>query len=211
MQKRFATLVVLLSVSPLLPNKSMARPPDSCACKFVGVWSHSAGTTIVRADGTATPQCPLGVCVAAQTWTCDGDRFIFSNGSAAPGEFEGKLIDANHVQGPTWTSVRVSGGSCSAPTTRKQPQAPPAGTPPPSNSDACITIAQSHAIGRTYETNGWQTNYSIMVRPSNKPGCPKRPDFTYKEPDGKLSGPWNAPFRVQTVGAPATDIHVTSK
>lgn len=210
MQSRFYKLAILAGIFALLSNTSWAAsPPASCACKFVGVWSHSAGTTTIHANGTMTPNCSVN-CVATQTWTCDGDRFIFSNNSAPPGEFEGKLIDANHVQGPSWTSTRVSGGSCSS-SNRKQPPAPSAATQPPSNSNACITIGQAHAAGRTYESNGWQTNYFTSVRPSNKPGCPKRPDFTYKEPDGKLSGPWSAPFRVQTVGSPATDIHAVSK
>jgi hypothetical protein len=209
---RFFNFAFLAAISASLSNTSWAAsPPASCACKFVGVWSHSAGTTTVHADGTMTPNCPAHNCVATQTWTCDGDRFIFSNNSAPPGEFEGKLIDPNHVQGPTWSSARVSGGSCGS-SGRKQPPASATETQSPANnSDACITIGQSHAGGRTYESNGWQTNYYVSVRPSLKPGCPKRPDFTYKEPDGKLSGPWEAPFKVQTVGSPAADIHAVSR
>lgn len=83
------------------------------------------------------------------------------------------------------------------------------GAAPAAVSDSCITYGNAYVCGRTLAENGWQTNYCVIVKPSKKPGCPNRPNFVYTEPDGKQSGPWEAsPFKVQTVGGPATNIHV---
>lgn len=55
---------------------ALAGPPASCRDKFVGTWKSSfGGSTEVHADGTATPSTG----VKSQTWTCDGDKYIFSN------------------------------------------------------------------------------------------------------------------------------------
>jgi hypothetical protein len=123
-QNRYYKLAILAAVSTLFANTASAGPPASCACKFVGVWSHSAGTTTINADGTAKPNCVV-TCVALQTWTCEGNTIIMRN----PGEFTGTLIDANHIKGATWTSTRISGGSCS-PSNRKPPAAERCSRPP---------------------------------------------------------------------------------
>ena len=92
----------------LLQTASLfAAPPGSCVGKFVGEWSHSAGTTTIRADGKMIPHCEP--CVKVQTWTCDGNTITFSNDNAAPGQFTGTMTDINHIQGSTWTATRIGG------------------------------------------------------------------------------------------------------
>jgi tetratricopeptide (TPR) repeat protein len=102
-----------------------------------------------------------------------------------------------------------------------QPAAVPAslGAPTPAANDAapqravserCITYEAPHVWGRTPDDSGrgWVRNYVTHVKPVRAPGCPKHPSFVYREPNGQISGPYDAPFMVQTVGAPPTDIHV---
>lgn len=100
---------IAVSATVLLQTASlMAAPPASCARRFIGEWSHSAGTTTISANGRMYPHCSVS-CVAVQTWTCDGNTITFSNGEGPPGEFTGTMIDTNHIQGSTWTSTRVGG------------------------------------------------------------------------------------------------------
>ena len=83
-----------------------AAPPASCASKFVGTWSYPGGTTTVKRDGLAYPHCTP--CVTVQTWTCDGNTYLFSN-SGAPGQFSATLMDRNHLQGNGITATRIGG------------------------------------------------------------------------------------------------------
>ena len=112
---RFAQLVAssTVTISLFCATLANAAPPASCVQRFVGEWIHSAGTTTVSANGKAYPHCSFG-CVAVQTWTCNGNTFIFSNGDTSPGEFTGTMIDADHIQGSTWTSTRVGGSRTAA-------------------------------------------------------------------------------------------------
>jgi hypothetical protein len=94
-----------------LGQAAQAAPPASCASKFVGVWTYPGGTTTIHPNGTATPSC-VG-CVAVQSWTCNGNTYLFSN-SGSPGEFSAVLVDATHLVGSGVTAVRVGGGHPSA-------------------------------------------------------------------------------------------------
>ena len=94
----------------LLMTPAVAGPPSSCAHKFIGTWTYSAGTTTVNPDGTAHPHC--FACVPVQTWTCQGNTYLFSN-SGAPGEFTAVLVDSNHLSGSGYIATRV-GGSAAA-------------------------------------------------------------------------------------------------
>jgi hypothetical protein len=97
----------------LVTNVASAAPPSSCVCKFVGEWSYPGGTTTVFANGTAKPVCVLVNCTQLQTWTCQGNIYYFSNGSAPPGQFQATLIDANHMQYSGGIATRTRAGSCS--------------------------------------------------------------------------------------------------
>lgn len=83
-----------------------AGPPSTCAQKFIGTWSYPGGTTRVNADGTANPNC-FG-CTSVQTWTCNGNTYLFSN-SGPPGQFSSVLIDSNRMQGNGIIATRISG------------------------------------------------------------------------------------------------------
>lgn len=83
--------------------------------------------------------------------------------------------------------------------------------PPPQQAnpaDRCITYEAPRKAGRVLEDNRWQDTYLTDVKPSRQPGCPADVNFIYTEPDGKVSGPWSAPFRVQTTGGPPRNIRV---
>lgn len=71
-------------------NAVIAAPPASCRDKFVGTWKYFGGSTVIRADGTAIPS----IGVEYQTWTCQGDRYIFSN-----------------PDGQTWTATLSADGN----------------------------------------------------------------------------------------------------
>jgi hypothetical protein len=125
-------MISLLSIT----DTSVASPPLSCACKFVGVWKYSVGTTTIFANGKMAPNCNVGVpCVTEQTWTCDGDRITFRNDTDQKVPFEGRLVSPTQLQGATWTATRVGGtGSC-------------AGARPPETHDkACRGDASSFLI-----------------------------------------------------------------
>jgi hypothetical protein len=146
-QNRYYKLAILAAVSALFSNTAWAGPPANCACKFVGVWKHSAGNTTINADGTAKPDCTVP-CVAIQTWTCEGDTIIMRN----PGEFTGTLVDANHIQGAGWTSTRDSGGAC-APSPKKPPAAERCARPAPgqvtrTNDGICVVASNTNTLPR---------------------------------------------------------------
>lgn len=88
--------LLLTAVSFTANLAAAAEPPSSCADKFVGTWSFPGGTTTVMANGLAYPRCTF--CVAVQTWTCQGDTYLFSN-SGPPGQFSATLIDSNRMSG----------------------------------------------------------------------------------------------------------------
>jgi hypothetical protein len=92
-------------------DTASAGPPSSCASKFVGTWAFSGGTTTVIPDGTAIPHCTM--CVPVQTWTCQGNTYLFSN-SGPPGQFSQTLIDSDHMQGSGGIATRISGGVVAA-------------------------------------------------------------------------------------------------
>src|ERR1051326_7818988 len=116
MMKYIVGSAVALAIATCTP--AVAAPPANCASKFVGTWSYAGGVTVVSPNGLAYPKCPM--CVSVQTWTCQGNTFLFSN-SGPPGQFSGTLIDPNHVQGPSWVATRVGGPR---PATRAPNEAP---------------------------------------------------------------------------------------
>ncbi len=69
---------------------AFAAPPASCRDKFVGTWKYFGGSTVIRPDGTAIPS----IGVKYQTWTCNGNQYIFSN-----------------PDGQTWTSTLSADGN----------------------------------------------------------------------------------------------------
>ncbi|MGH6826225.1 hypothetical protein [Methyloceanibacter sp.] len=106
-------------------NAALAAPPSSCAAKFVGTWSYAGGTTTVNADGTANPHCLA--CVSVQTWTCQGNTYLFSN-SGPPGQFSATLVDPTHMQGSGVIATRVGAAPAVA---GQQASKPKAGTESP--------------------------------------------------------------------------------
>ena len=107
--------VVLPAVLLTIPLYSAsAAPPGSCASKFVGVWTYAGGTTRVNADGTANPTCLL--CVAVQTWTCNGDTYIITG----PTSYSATLTpDGRQMVGSAGIATRVGGAAV---TTKLAPQ-----------------------------------------------------------------------------------------
>jgi hypothetical protein len=98
--------LLTLGIVALFSSIAWAAPPASCATKFIGTWTYPGGTTTVNADGTANPQCPA--CVRVQTWTCQGNTYLFSN-SGPPGQFSATLINSNQMQGSGIIATRVGG------------------------------------------------------------------------------------------------------
>lgn len=101
-------LVVFTALGGSLAHPASAAPPASCVGKFVGTWSYPGGTTTVRPNGLAYPHCAM--CVAVQTWTCQGNTYQFSN-SGPPGQFSATLIDSNHMQGSGGVATRIGGAA----------------------------------------------------------------------------------------------------
>ncbi len=151
----------LMAVSAVVAS---AAPPSSCASKFVGTWVYAGGTTDVRADGTAYPHCPN--CVPLQTWTCDGNTYLFSN-SGPPGQFTGTLVAPNRMQGPTWTATRVGGAPSN---------------PKPHSEDRCATPPTGHAMQQGNQQCITATNTN------SNPKC--KYSFSYiSSISGRLGGP----------------------
>ena len=188
----------------------VAQPPQSCACKFVGEWSYNGGTTTVNRDGTANPHCPS--CVEIQTWTCQGNIYLFSNGGT-PGEFTGTLIDAYHMQGPTWAATRLSGGSCSSSSDRKPPAPPSADQAPPKPTapSYCLTAPISHELNNIIGPGLCKNNvhaWVTSVKSTHKPGCDKfGVNYTYFDPEFKTTKSSSTAVNpIDTCGGPATNI-----
>jgi hypothetical protein len=106
---RFSVITALLAFGL---DSALAGPPSSCAGKFIGTWSYSGGTTTVSANGLAYPHC--AACVPVQTWTCQGNTYLFSN-SGPPGQFSATLVDSTHMQGSGVIATRVGGGARATP------------------------------------------------------------------------------------------------
>jgi hypothetical protein len=150
-------------------NSALAGPPSSCACKFIGTWSFSSGTTTVWANGLAYPKC--GGCVAVQTWTCQGNTYLFSN-SGPPGQFSQTLIDSTHMQGSGGIATRVGGAGCPTENATPKPTAKGIGCPGSAMSYVVpVALGNSHdgryklrnscadkAINVQYSTTGPKSN-----------------------------------------------------
>jgi hypothetical protein len=97
-------------ILPILPTSlASAAPPASCANKFVGTWVYPGGTTVVAPGGIAYPQCAM--CVPTQTWTCQGNTYLFSN-SGPPGQFSATLSpDGRQLIGGGVVATRVGGAA----------------------------------------------------------------------------------------------------
>lgn len=86
-----------------------AAPPASCAYKFIGTWAYSGGTTVIAPGGIAYPKCAM--CVPTQTWTCQGNTYLFSN-SGPPGQFSGTLSsDGRQLISGGIVATRVGGAA----------------------------------------------------------------------------------------------------
>jgi len=107
-----------------LTDAVLAAPPASCASKFIGTWTYSGGTTVIAAGGVAYPKCPM--CVPTQSWTCQGNTYLFSN-SGAPGQFSATLsADGRQLIGSGTIATRVGGAAQSRENMadKKSPKAP---------------------------------------------------------------------------------------
>ena len=120
---RFLVLVLGFTA---LGDAAWGAPPASCVCKFVGEWSYPGGTTTVTASGLAYPHCTP--CVKVQTWTCNGNTYLFSN-SGPPGQFSATLVDANHMQYSGGIATRTRSGACSAGAEKKSQRGTGCATP----------------------------------------------------------------------------------
>ena len=77
--------IIMMSVGLGLLTAStaaLARPPKSCAWKFVGSWIHHgmgmSNKIRLTADGRAI--CSGNIACGKGTWTCSGNKEIYSNG-----------------------------------------------------------------------------------------------------------------------------------
>lgn len=103
---RFSLLVStgFLAVSS---NLASAAPPANCAQKFIGTWVYAGGSTVIAPGGVAYPKCPM--CTPTQTWTCQGNTYLFSN-SGPPGQFSATLSpDGRRLIGGGVVATRVGG------------------------------------------------------------------------------------------------------
>lgn len=108
MESFFRWMAVGLLWASLVTGAS-AAPPSSCAARFIGTWVYPGGSTVVAAGGLAYPKCPL--CVPTQTWTCQGNTYLFSN-SGAPGQFSATLSpDGRQLIGGGTVATRVGGAA----------------------------------------------------------------------------------------------------
>jgi hypothetical protein len=102
----------------LWTNLAFAAPPASCARKFIGTWVYPGGTTVVAPGGIAYPKCPM--CVPTQTWTCQGNTYLFSN-SGPPGQFSATLsADGRQLIGGSTAATRVGGPARGGATASKE-------------------------------------------------------------------------------------------
>lgn len=109
--------LMLGAIVALTATSAFASPPASCAHKFIGTWVYPGGTTVVAPGGLAYPKCPM--CVPTQTWTCNGNVYLFSN-SGPPGQFSATLTpDGTMAIGSTGiVATRVGAPKPTAPTVR---------------------------------------------------------------------------------------------
>lgn len=80
-------------------------PPASCSRKFVGTWKYRGGSTTVHADGTMKPHC-AAFCVSVQYWTCDGDRFSFTNPDGGTIWHQILLPGGTQMKGPSGIATK---------------------------------------------------------------------------------------------------------
>ncbi|MGE3991085.1 hypothetical protein [Pseudorhodoplanes sp.] len=147
---------LLLMVAALLPGAAFAAPPASCAHKFIGTWTYSGGTTVVKADGTAYPQCFS--CVRVQNWTCQGDTYLFSN-SGPPGQFTATLIAPNRMQGSGIIATRTGG----APQAAASPRQPPSqrSDPPVGDARSCLSAPKQNGSDYTISSHCPNAVYAV--------------------------------------------------
>lgn len=107
--KSRARWLLVAAVLTALMEDAAAAPPASCARKFIGTWVYAGGTTVVAPGGIAYPKCPM--CVPTQTWTCQGNTYLFSN-SGPPGQFSATLsADGRQLIGSGVVATRVGGAA----------------------------------------------------------------------------------------------------
>ena len=70
-------------------------------------------------NGLAYPHCTP--CVAVQTWTCQGNTYLFSN-SGPPGQFSSTLVDSNHMQYNGIIATRIGGRATAVKSESNEPQ-----------------------------------------------------------------------------------------
>jgi hypothetical protein len=186
-----------------------AAPPASCVCKFVGVWKYPGGVTTVAPDGRAYPKCPG---CREQTWTCQGNTYLFSNNGAPPGEFSATLVDSNHMKYSGGVAERVSVGKCGNDESRttKSPSSTPGSV---QGLDANLSVSKPKEVGTLLSScRNKKHEWLTTVRVAKKPGCPKSLFFSYVDPEtGKTSDVYSTPFSVQTCGAGPASIRATGK
>lgn len=128
----------------LAASDASAAPPSSCARRFVGTWVYPGGTTVVAPGGIAYPKCPM--CVPTQTWTCEGNTYLFSN-SGPPGQFSATLSpDGRQLIGSGTVATRVGG----APRVRVETprvQTPTIGATAPSVQAPAINVTEPSVRG----------------------------------------------------------------
>lgn len=116
---RLIPYAVAITLNVCILTTAEAAPPSSCASKFVGTWTYPGGTTVIAPNGLAYPKCPM--CVPTQTWTCQGNTYLFSN-SGPPGQFTATLsADGRQLTGGGTIATKV-GGVAARPAAEMAPQ-----------------------------------------------------------------------------------------
>jgi len=155
---RACQLLVVAGFVTVSASFAAAAPPASCAHKFVGTWVYAGGTTVIAPGGTAYPKCAM--CVPTQTWTCQGNTYLFSN-SGPPGQFSATLSpDGRQLIGGGVVATRVGGAArvntkppeakSQTKVSRSQPVAPPDPATRKSASCSDITGTSSKAPAATH-------------------------------------------------------------
>lgn len=171
------TLVMIICMTGA---PALAAPPASCARKFLGTWEHYSNgvmtnRAIVRADGQA-PCIETGPkCVSTSTWTCDGDRFLYTTEfgtytyvyNPAKGTLEnGSNVAYRSGKGPNSASAGAAAPVVGlAPAALSKPSATPGGGQPTKGQipDSCIVMGapEELSIGCGENKRWWKTRISL--------------------------------------------------
>lgn len=202
--RRAVRLIGCMALLTASLQAASAAPPSSCASKFIGTWVYPGGTTVVAPGGTAYPKCPM--CVPTQSWTCQGNTYLFSN-SGPPGQFSATLsADGRQLIGSGTVATRVGGArvAASPPPSKPEParQEPHEPQQKPAKQPARTGARQqANCSDITGTKSGGQLN--VNCKPSGGKVAVARPAAPQPQPVAQQAAPRPAP--ASTGGVPSAE------